>query len=203
MSKSSQQEIISRHSLLWLLIINVAVLIPLYDKFTPWTMAICAICLVWRYGIFVCKVAKPPRILVTTLALGSALTLALVTSQIGILNGLFNLLILGYALKYIEMQDRRDVRTVVLVGYFLIAITLIGQQSIYYSIILMIIVAINTCVLVSLYREDVKVKETAKIGFTLILQSLPLAALLFLVFPRLPPLWMVPQFKTAQTGISD
>ena len=203
MTTPNQQEIISRHSLMWLLIINISVLLPLYDKFTPWTMAICAICLVWRYGIFIGKVAKPPRLLVTILALASALTLALVTSQIGLLNGLMNLLILGYALKYIEMKDRRDVRIVVLVGYFLIAMTLIGQQSIYYSLLLTIIVAINTCVLVSLYREDVKINETAKIGFLLILQSLPLALLLFLVFPRLPPLWLMPQLKTDQTGISD
>lgn len=203
MAKPAQQEIISRHSLMWLLIVNLAVLLPLYDKFTPWTMAICGICLLWRYGIFIGKVAKPPKLLVSALALGSALTLALVTTKIGVLNALINLLILGYALKYIEMTNRRDVRVVVLVGYFLIGITLIGQQSIYYSVLLTIIAAINTCVLVSLYREDVKLFHTAKVGFLLIIQSLPLAILLFIVFPRLQPLWLVPQLKTGQTGISD
>lgn len=203
MKGSRQQEIISRHSLLWLLITNVVILLPLYDKLTPWSMAICGICLVWRYGIFMGRVAKPPRLLVTTLALASALTLALVTSKIGLLNGLINLLILGYSLKYIEMRDRRDVRIVVIVGYILIAITLLGQQSIYFSVLLTFIATINTCVLVSLYREDVKLNETARIGFSLIIQSLPLAALLFLVFPRLPHLWMMPQLKTEQTGISD
>ncbi|WP_299794444.1 DUF3488 and transglutaminase-like domain-containing protein [uncultured Shewanella sp.] len=203
MSQTSQQEIISRHSLLWLLIVNIAVLAPLYDKFTPWTLAICGICLVWRFGIFVGKVAKPPRYLVTGLAIASAITLALVTSEIGILNGLINLLILGYALKYIEMRNRRDVRTVVLVGYFLIAITFIDQQSIFYAINLTFVAGINTCVLVSLYREDVKLKETARICFKLLFQSLPLAALLFLVLPRLPPLWLVPQQKSTETGLSD
>ncbi|ABV36574.1 transglutaminase domain protein [Shewanella sediminis HAW-EB3] len=203
MTHSSQEEIISRHSLLWLLIVNIAVLAPLYDKLTPWSLGICGICLVWRFGIFIGKVAKPPRYLVTALAIASAITLALVTSEIGLLNGLINLLILGYALKYIEMRNRRDVRTVVLVGYFLIAITFIDQQSIFYAVNLTFVTGINTCVLVSLYREDVKLKETARIGFKLLLQSLPLAALLFLVLPRLPPLWMVPQQKSTQTGLSD
>ena len=87
MKPSQQQEIISRHSLLWLLIINAVILLPLYDKLTPWTMAICGICLVWRYGIFMGRVAKPPRLLVTSLALASALPLALVTSKIGLLIG--------------------------------------------------------------------------------------------------------------------
>lgn len=198
-----QQEIISRHSLLWLLIINVVILLPLYDTLTPWSMAICGICLIWRYGIFMGKVAKPPRLLVTGLALASALTLALVTSKIGLLNGLINLLILGYSLKYIEMRDRRDVRVVVIVGYILIAITLFGQQSFYFSILLIVIATINTCVLISLYRDDAKLYETAKFGFSLIMQSVPLAALLFLVFPRLPPLWLMPQMTRAQTGLSD
>ena len=124
-----QGEIIGRQSLLWLLLVNLCVLAPLYDKMTPWSMAICAICLVWRVGIFTGKVAKPPRYLVTGLAIASAVTLALVTTQIGLLNGLINLLILGYALKYIEMRDRRDVRAVVLVGFFLIAGVLIGPGA--------------------------------------------------------------------------
>ena len=198
----SQHEIISRHSLLWLLLANIAILMPLYDKLTPWSLAICGICLLWRYGIFIGKVAKPPRFLVTSLAVGSAITLALITSKIGLLNGLINLLVLGYALKYIEMRERRDVRIVVLVGYFLIAITFINQQSILYAGLLSVITIINTCVLVSLYSEGIKVKETATMGTKLILQSLPLAALLFIVLPKLPPLWLVPQDSSAATGLS-
>ena len=202
MSKS-QQEIISRHSLLWLLFANIAILIPLYDKLTPWSLAICGICLLWRLGIFIGKVAKPPRILVTFLALGSAVTLALITSKIGLLNGLINLLVLGYALKYIEMRERRDVRIVVLVGYFLIALTFINQQSILFTVLLSFITIINTCVLVSLYREGDKIKETAKMGTKLIFQSLPLALLLFIVLPKLPPLWLVPPDSSTTTGLSD
>ncbi|ACA86902.1 transglutaminase TgpA family protein [Shewanella woodyi] len=200
---NEHSEIISRHSLLWLLLANVAILVPLYEKLTPWTMAICGICLLWRLGIFIGKVAKPPRYLVTFLALGSAITLALIISSIGLLNGLINLLVLGYALKYIEMRKRRDVRTVVLVGYFLIALTFINQQSIIYTLILGLVTTINTCVLVSLYHEGNKLKETALMGSKLIIQSLPLAALLFIVLPKLPPLWMVPQNGSATTGLSD
>ncbi|NRD73881.1 DUF3488 domain-containing transglutaminase family protein [Shewanella sp. VB17] len=196
-------EIISRHSLLWLLVINVTILIPLHDKLTPWSLAIYGICLLWRLGIFIGKVAKPPHFLVTSLALASALTLALISHQIGLLNGLINLLILGYALKNIEMKERRDVRIVVLVGYFLIAITFINQQSILYASLLSLVTIINTCVLVSLYHEDDNIKETAKMGTKLILQSLPLAALLFIVLPKLSPLWLIPQSNSGNTGLSN
>jgi transglutaminase-like putative cysteine protease len=198
-----QQEIISRHSLLWLLLANIAILTPLYEKLTPWSLAICGICLLWRLGIFIGKVSKPPRFLVNSLAIASAITLALITNQIGLLNGLINLLVLGYALKYIEVREKRDVRIVVLVGYFLIALTFINHQSILFTALLCLITVINTCVLVSLYHEGDKLKETAKMGTKLIVQSLPLAALLFIILPKLPPLWLVPQDSSATTGLSD
>ncbi len=196
-------EIIDRQSLLWLLIVNLGILLPLYEQMTPWSMAICGICFVWRIGIFSGKVAKPPRYLVTFLAIASAITLALVTTQIGVLNGLINLLILGYALKYIEMRDQRDVRAVVMVGFFVIAITFIEKQSIWFTLQIILVATINLCVLVSLYLDDGLLKQTAKLGIKLMLQSLPLALLLFIVIPRLPPLWMVPKSHNAQTGLSD
>ncbi|MCE9678825.1 DUF3488 and transglutaminase-like domain-containing protein [Shewanella sp. AS1] len=202
-AKPKPSQIISRHTLMWLLIVNLSVLLPLYDKMTPWSMAICAICLVWRFGIFTGKVAKPPRYLVALLAVASAITLALVSSQMGILNGLINLLILGYALKYIEVSEHRDVRAVVMVGFFLIAITFIEKQSLWFTLQLLLVASINLSVLVSLYLGGDSWGRTARLGVKLILQSLPLAILLFIVLPRLPPLWLVPKATTAQTGLSD
>lgn len=197
------EQIISRNTLLWLLITNVAIISPLYDKLTLWTGGICAICFIWRIGIYFGRVSKPPRYLVTLLAVSAAGTLALVTSSIGALSALVNLLILGYALKYIECTNRRDVRAIVLVGYFLIALTFIYNQSIWNTIHLLVICGINTCVLVSLYQEKVTLKSTYKLAFTMVAQSLPLALVLFLVLPRLPPLWLVPDMKSAVTGLSD
>ncbi|QIR14840.1 transglutaminaseTgpA domain-containing protein [Shewanella aestuarii] len=195
--------IISRNTLFWLLITNVAVLSPLYGHTTPWTMAICAICFVWRIGIYFGKVAAPPKLLVSSLAIGAAGTLALVSREIGLLNALINLLLLGYALKYIEMRQQRDVKTVVLVGYFLIALTLLDQQAIINTLHLTLVTIINTCVLISVYQDSGKPLSNLRFSVKIILQSVPLAILLFVVFPRLGPLWMVPNMKSATTGLSD
>ena len=194
---------ISRQTLFWLLLTNLAVLSPLFDKATPWTLGICAICLLWRIGIYIGKVAKPPRFLVTSLAIGAAITLALVSGQIGILNALINLLILGYALKYIEMRNQRDVRAVVIVGYFLIALTFIDHQSMLSTAHLLAVTVVNTCVLVTLYQSQYRWRHTLWFGGKLLLQSVPLALLLFLVLPRFTPLWLVPNMKEAKTGLSD
>ncbi|WP_350432985.1 DUF3488 and transglutaminase-like domain-containing protein [Shewanella sp. H8] len=195
--------LISRNTLFWLLITNVAILTPLYGQATLWSIGICGICFVWRVGIYLGKVAAPPKMLVTSLAIGAAITLALVSSQIGLLNALVNLLILGYALKYIEMRELRDVKAIVLVGYFLIGLTLLDQQSMLNTVHLLAVTIINTGVLISVYQD--KSNKMANLSFSLkiILQSLPLAILLFVVFPRLGPLWLVPNMNTAKTGLSD
>ncbi|MCL1058201.1 DUF3488 and DUF4129 domain-containing transglutaminase family protein [Shewanella gelidimarina] len=188
---------------MWLLITNIAILSPLYQQVTVWSLAICTICIIWRVGIYLGKVAKPPKWLVTTLAFASAMTLAMVANKIGVLTALINLLILGYALKYIEMRNRRDVQVVVLAGYFLIALTFIQQQSLWSTLQLLVVTFINTCVLISLYHDENNFKHAAKLGAKILLQSVPLAIILFVILPRLPPLWMVPPQGGAKTGLSN
>ncbi|WP_342343023.1 DUF3488 and DUF4129 domain-containing transglutaminase family protein [Shewanella salipaludis] len=202
-SRPQAGDIIGRQTLFWLLLTYIAILGPLYRQCTSWTLGICAICLVWRVGIYLGKVARPPRPLVSTLAIAAALTLALVAMELGVLNALVNLLVLGYGLKYIEMRERRDVKSLVLVGYFLIGLSLIEHQSLWYSLYLLGVSALNACVLLSLYRERGGIPDTLATGLRLMGLSLPLALVLFVVLPRFPPLWLVPQLKSSQTGLSD
>ncbi|MCL1076093.1 transglutaminaseTgpA domain-containing protein [Shewanella dokdonensis] len=199
----SSSDHLSRRTLFWLLLTNVAVLLPLYDKITVATLGICAICFIWRLGIYLGKVSRPPRLLVTLLALSAAVTLALVSREMGLLNALINLLILGYALKYIEARRRRDVLAIILAGYFLIALSFIDHQAIGNVLLLAPVTAINTLTLVSLYRDDCSATTQSWLTAKLLLQSLPLTLLLFIVMPRFAPLWMVPQMKSASTGLAD
>ncbi|MBT1445549.1 transglutaminase family protein [Shewanella sp. JM162201] len=194
-------EIISRQTLLWLLLVHLALVVPLAEKTTPWALGISAICLVWRAGIFFGKVARPPRLLVTALGLASAITLMLVGREMGVLNALINLLILGYSLKTIEMLGKRDVRAVILAGYFLLSLNLLDNQGIGAMAYAIGVFGLNTLALLSLYRQ--KAAGSAMFAIKLVAQSLPLALLLFLVLPRLPPLWVVPHLKSSTTGLSD
>ncbi|KFZ37286.1 hypothetical protein HR45_11475 [Shewanella mangrovi] len=194
---------ITRHTLLWLLITNIAVIMPLADKSSVATLGICGICFVWRIGIYFGRVARPPRWLVTTLAIAAAATLALVSRELGMLNALINLLILGYALKYIEMRERRDILAIVLAGFFLIALAFIDKQGIGDTLLSLLVIAINTATLLSVYRGQQNLILQARHAGVLLLQSLPLALALFIVLPRLSPLWLVPQSKGATTGLSD
>jgi len=53
-------------------------------------------------------------------------------------------------------------------------------------------------------KNPASAKQQLKLIFALLLQGLPIAALLFIVFPRLPgPIWSLPEDAMAQTGLSD
>jgi hypothetical protein len=43
----------------------------------------------------------------------------------------------------------------------------------------------------------------SRYSFPILLQALPIAILLFLVTPKLPPLWQVPQGKGTETGLAE
>ncbi|WP_168195180.1 DUF3488 and transglutaminase-like domain-containing protein [Shewanella sp. SNU WT4] len=197
------EQLIPRRSQLWLLIVNIAVLLPLSPHATSWSLGICTICWLWRLGIYFGKVAKPPRILVSGLALGAAATLALVATDIGALNALINLLILGYALKYIEIRQQRDIHTIVLAGFFLVALSFIDNQSMGAALIMLIIVMLNLAALMSLYITHISVIHAFGFIGRWLLLSAPLALCLFLILPRLPPLWLSPQLNTTVTGLSN
>ncbi|MCF1437426.1 MAG: DUF3488 and transglutaminase-like domain-containing protein, partial [Shewanella sp.] len=91
----------------------------------------------------------------------------------------------------------------ILVGYFLIALTFVNNQAILSTLHLLLVTAVNTAGLISLYQSKTRLLDPLTGAATVTLLSLPLAALLFLVLPRFSPLWMLPDTNKATTGLSD
>lgn len=193
---------ISRRSQGWLLLAQVAVILPLASHCTPWTLAILALCLLWRLGIFFGRVARPPRLLVNMLGLGALITLGLVVSQVGMLSALINLLVLAYGLKTIEIRHHGDLSVVVLTGYFLIALHGLNRFDPAAALQILICFWLNTQVLVSVYRPG-PLSAGPRLAAKMVLLSVPLALLLFVLVPRIGPLWQMHGSQTARTGLSE
>ncbi len=62
---------------------------------------------------------------------------------------------------------------------------------------------VNFVLLNSLFMVEQTTLKQVKTTGVLFLQSLPLAIVLFIVFPKLPPFWKVPLAKSSTTGLSD
>lgn len=177
------------------------------EQLTFWMLTLITVCLVWRIQ-FIWFLKKQPqarhnRYIVILLAICGCIAIGIVGRQLGLLLAMLHLLCLSYGLKTLELNTRKDFYQLVILGFFIIAASLIFSQSLLFTSILALITIFNVGLLIHFFSPTEKVPSTLTISSKLLLQSLPLALVLFFVFPRLEPFWKVPLAKSAQTGLSD
>lgn len=115
------------------------------------------------------------------------------------------LLVLLTGLKLLETDSPRDHGIMVFIGYFLLMAHFLNGQGMLMAAYLMLVATLLTASLASLHtgqpRPTLALIRTAGV---LMLQALPLAIALFLLFPRLhAPLGGLIQTDTGNTGMSD
>ena len=117
------------------------------------------------------------------------------------------LLVLFLGLKLMEMRVRRDVYVVIFLCCFLLLTGFFQSQSpALAAVTVLAVIALFAALLTAQYgaRESSVSRRLAYTGWML-LQALPLAATLFVLFPRLStPLWGLPDdAHSGRTGMSD
>lgn len=193
---------------LWLLGALTVVLLPHLLRLPPWLIPFCLALLGWRLGMELRGWSLPGRWLRLLLTLlGIALVLASYRTLLGRDAGLA-LLTVMLCLKLLETRSLRDAMLIIFLGYFLIAGGFLFSQSILMGAYLLGVVLILTAALIALNHPAATPQLTAlylRRAGALLLQALPIALLLFVLFPRLPgPLWGLPKDAFAgRTGISD
>ena len=167
---------------------------------------------------------KPKRYLITLLAISGCIALVITGKELGVLLSMLHLLCFSYALKALELNITRvemsyvndknkkdkkkssvkkDFYQCILLGIFILATSLIFQQSLVFSLVAGLVLLVNFAVLLYFFSPLANIKTRLILSGKLLLQSLPLAIVLFVVFPRLSPFWQVPLNSSAKTGLSD
>ena len=116
------------------------------------------------------------------------------------------LLIVAFSLKQLEMVEKRDAYVAIMLAYFVCITQFLFEQSIPYSIYMFGCVVVITTALVGLHqtRSHTKPLTTLKTSVVLLAQATPLMIVLFVLFPRISPLWSVPlPSDRAITGVTD
>lgn len=140
-----------------------------------------------------------------TRLMGVALLLGALWAQYGALRGLESLigLLLGvYLLKLLETATRRDGRVVVCVGFVALTAAFLHGQSLFMALVGLGIAAWLIATLVGLAGATDGRRIWRETAWLLGLAA-PLMLALFMLFPRLPPLWNLPQIERGTTGLSD
>jgi transglutaminase-like putative cysteine protease len=109
------------------------------------------------------------------------------------------------AMKLLETRGKRDLTIVVFVAYFLLFAGFLYNQNLLLLPYMFAATWLLTATLMRIHQSTPMAAAEA-LGSTgkMFLQALPLAVLLFLLFPRLPgQFWAVPARQTNMTGIDD
>lgn len=118
------------------------------------------------------------------------------------MEGLIGLLLGVYLLKLLETHNRRDARVVVMIGMVTTTVAFLHDQGILMAAGALLVLAWLVQSLVWLAGAT-GLRQAWRETLWLLLLSAPLMAVLFLAFPRLGPLWSLPQVNRAATGLTD
>jgi protein-glutamine gamma-glutamyltransferase len=169
----------------WLVVAMTMATVPFLDLLPPWETLALIVLATWRLvtehrGLVV--VPMLPVRLLLVLVIG---VLLLVTGNLGF--GLAAATPLFVALlwsKLLELKARRDYLVACVLCYFLVAVLLFDRQSLMTCLYAIATLGAITIALVS-YHLDGSAHRSFRLGTRLILQGLPLAAAIFVLFPRL------------------
>lgn len=194
-------------SILRLLLVLAVVVAPHARHLPPWITALVVLLGLWRVAATLRTWRRPPpwlRVIIAVAGFGS------IYAVFGHINGRdagIALLVLMVGLKLTELDSRRDCMILLFLGYFLLITHFLFSQSVFMAAYLLIGVWLLTACLIDVsHRPDaLPIRTALSTALALECQALPLMAMLFILFPRLPgPLWgLPPAGGSARTGLSD
>lgn len=190
---------------LFLLAVIAWVLLPQVNELPLWCSALAAAVLLWRGWLAV--QAKPlpgKRWLLLLLAMTMAATWLTHRTLLGRDAGVTMLVVL-LTLKTLELRARRDAFVVFFLGFFCMLSNFFYSQSLLVAFSMLLGLLGLLTVLVNAHMPVGKppLAQAAKTAGWMALLGMPIMLVLFLLFPRLAPLWGVPSdAMTGRSGLS-
>lgn len=190
----------------WLIAATALAIIPLQPYVGTWAWLVAIGLVLWRTEQFLGRLPPLRRWqLIALTLLACAGIFATYRSLLGQSAG-SSLVVTLAALKLAETRTRRDAVLLLYLNYFLAFVRLIFSQALPEALWLLPQLLLTSAALAALYQErDTDWRAGLRQSGLLLLQSLPLALLLFVVFPRIEgPLWRLPQdSQQGRTGLAE
>jgi transglutaminase-like putative cysteine protease len=197
---------IPRNSLVWLLVAQAAVILPHVTRLPWWITLVCLVCGLWRVMIYQGRWNYPGRWTKVMFVVFGIVGIPIGFQTMYGVEPAVALLIVAFVLKLLEMKDKRDAGIVVLLAYFVALTEFLFLQAIPVTLYMLFAVVTITTGLVGLNQTQSHLNPllTFKTALMLLGQSIPLMLILFVLFPRISPLWTVPlQTDVGRTGVTD
>jgi protein-glutamine gamma-glutamyltransferase len=178
--------------------------IPHLMHLPPWCWAMVAFVLLWRLQLALTNAPLPSR-WVVALVLGLAATLTwwaertLFGKEAGV-----TMLVVLMSLKMLELRARRDAMVVFFLGFFLVLTHFLYSQSLFTALATAISVwgLLTALVLAHMPVGRPPLRRAGSVAARAVLYGAPVMVALFVLFPRIAPLWGLPQDAAGRTGLS-
>ena len=197
---------LTRSSMIWLLVSILLVMAPFSTVVPAWLFLLALLTVAWRLMVHSGRWSFPHWSVRIGLLLLVLIGLLLELRAGSVMVVTVGLLLAAFLLKLMEMYQRRDALVVLFVAFLLIACSFLFFQSIPMALYSLLSLIVVTACLNTVYRsqQNNDIWRPLKRSAVLYLQALPMMLVLFLIFPRIGPLWQV-DTNTGQsfTGLSD
>lgn len=170
-----------RRPMMFLCLALLLALWPMHGYVATAGIAVCALCLIWR-GVLGLGVPHLLIRLAVILAGGAAVYLEYGELQ-GMEPGISLLLVLAGA-KALESRTPREFQVLALIGWFLVFCIILLENHLSRSAWMIVLFLLIAASMVRFRRSAPGARQPARVTAVLFAQALPLALLLFFVFPR-------------------
>jgi protein-glutamine gamma-glutamyltransferase len=197
----------SSGQLTWLVIAILITGAPHLLHVHPWVPVVVVIILTWRLIAARKRWSLPNAWIRVPLTLLGFVGVLFSYRQISGLSAGSALLLVMAAMKLLETRGHRDRAVVIFICYFLLFATFLREQAIWSAGYLILGVLITTGALIQTARigPAIPASKALALATRLLVEALPIALLLFLLFPRIPgPFWSLPNTGgQATAGLSN
>ncbi|MCE9661456.1 MAG: DUF3488 and transglutaminase-like domain-containing protein [Burkholderiales bacterium] len=190
---------------LFLLAVIAWTVLPHASHLPAWTIALTAVVLLWRGRLAIESGALPSKwVLLSVLTAAIGLTYWTYGGLLGKEPGV-TLAVALMALKTLELRARRDAFVVFFLGFFIILTHFLYSQSLPVAAAMLISIwgLLTALVLAHMPVGQPSLRQAGGLAARTALLGAPVMALLFVLFPRIGPLWGVPQDGISTTGLSN
>ncbi|MBX9912507.1 MAG: DUF3488 and transglutaminase-like domain-containing protein [Pseudomonadaceae bacterium] len=197
---------IPRISLTWLLVAQALVIIPHIAHLPLWVLALWLFCAGWRIQIYRMRVGFPSAWAKAGLMLAASCGVLLSRGSLIGLDAGVVLLIAAFVLKLVELRTRRDALVLIFLGFFCVVTSYLFDDSLTAAAFSALPISALLAAMIGLQQSYLAMRPwpTLRLALVMLGQALPLMLLLFVFFPRLGPLWSMPNPNSqARTGLSD
>ncbi|HRH16605.1 MAG TPA: DUF3488 and transglutaminase-like domain-containing protein [Aquabacterium sp.] len=190
---------------LWLLGMLTLVLLPHTSRLPWWCSLTAALSLGWRAWLAVRDAPLPSRWVLILLAMASLVMTWLSHKTLFGREAGITLVVILTTLKCLELRARRDSLVCLYLGFFLILTQFFYSQGMGTALLMLVAVwgLLLSLILGQRPQGRPPLRDVGKEAARAMVYGLPLMVILFVLFPRIGPLWSLPRDAVARTGLSN